>query len=250
MKIHYLQHVSFEGPANIALWAEQNGHQLTGTQLDNGERLPEPETFDFLVIMGGPMNIYQEAEFPWLREEKLFIKKAVEAGKAVLGICLGAQLLADVLGGQVTKNPVGEIGWLPINFTATAREGSLFAGFPAEATVFHWHNDTFSTLNDNALVTAYSAACRHQAFTYGERVVGLQFHMECSASSIGALVENCPDDLAQGGPYLQSAEEINAGESLYMEYANVLMDKLLHNLTKNLVKGEDRGADKLSTEDL
>jgi GMP synthase-like glutamine amidotransferase len=110
MKIRYLQHVPFEGPANIGEWARKKGHILTGTHLYNNEVVPSMDQFDWLIIMGGPMNIYEEKKYPWLQSEKQFIKEAIEHRKVVLGICLGAQLITDVLGGKVTSNPEGEIG--------------------------------------------------------------------------------------------------------------------------------------------
>ncbi|HBF36965.1 MAG TPA: amidotransferase, partial [Firmicutes bacterium] len=130
MRIHYLQHVPFEDPANIGNWARQKGHRLTGTHLYNGEVFPTMDRFDCLIIMGGPMNIYEAEKYPWLQSEKQFIKEAIDHRKVVLGICLGAQLITDVLGGKVTKNPEGEIGWLPVSFHAAAFQSPLFKNFP------------------------------------------------------------------------------------------------------------------------
>ena len=121
MQLHYLQHVPFETIAGIGDWATSRGHTVSGTQLF-AEEFTHPGDFDFLVVMGGPMNIYEEAEYPWLAEEKAFIASAVEAGKLVLGVCLGAQLVADVLGGPVTPGPQPEIGWYPVELTEAGRE--------------------------------------------------------------------------------------------------------------------------------
>lgn len=150
IRIHYLQHVPFEGPAGIVKWARKKGHKLTGTHLYNYEVLPHIDEFDFLVVMGGPMNIYEEGDYPWLKYEKQFIKDAIKNNKIVVGICLGAQLIADVLGGKVTKNSEREIGWLSVTFNSMASKYDFFKDFPKEFYVFQWHGDTFSTLPEGA----------------------------------------------------------------------------------------------------
>ena len=184
MRVHVLQHVDFEDAAGIADWAADRGHALAATRLHAGEPLPGPGEFDFLVVMGGPMNVYEHVEHPWLEQEKAFLRRAVEAEKAVLGVCLGAQLLADVLGGAVRQGVHKEIGWLPVRGTAEAFGHGLFRDFPAEYAAFHWHGDTFS-IPPGAVRVAESAACPNQAFALGGRVVGLQFHLETIAAKIG-----------------------------------------------------------------
>ena len=210
LNVHCLQHVPFEGPAGIADWLTARGHRLTYTHFYRGEALPPIEKFDWLVIMGGPMNVYEHRFHPWLREEKLFIEKAVRAGKTVLGVCLGAQLIADVLGGKVYQNVEKEIGWLPITLHDEAAH--FFPGAPNEITVFHWHGDTFSL--PGSVCLASSAGCAHQAFAHGERVVGLQFHIETTLAGIAALVGNCGNELT-GGKYIQAATEITGNCAHY-----------------------------------
>jgi len=133
MRIHYLQHVPFEDLANMESWASSRGHALSKTRLFSGERLPPPSSFDWLIIMGGPMNIYEEERYAWLAEEKEFIKKAVYGGKIVLGICLGAQLISDVLGGLVTKNRYKEIGWFPVRLTEEGQASPVFSALPIDS---------------------------------------------------------------------------------------------------------------------
>jgi GMP synthase-like glutamine amidotransferase len=228
MKIHYLQHVPFEGPANIADWARQKGHRLTGTHLYNDEAFPTMDLFDCLIIMGGPMNIYETEKYPWLQSEKQFIKEAIGHRKVVLGICLGAQLITDVLGGKVTKNPEGEIGWLPVSFNATALQSPLFKNFPEKVYVFQWHNDTFSTLGGGATCIASSEACNHQAFIYGERVIGFQFHMESTEASIFSLINHCAAEMVDG-IYIQDEKRIRS-EMNFLKTANRLMEHFLDQL--------------------
>ncbi len=234
--IHYFQHVPFEGPGYIGEWAAKNGHTLAGTHFYRNDSLPGLEDFDLLVIMGGPMNIYEEVEHPWLAVEKHFIKTAVEAGKGVLGICLGAQLIADVLGGRVTKNPLGEIGWMPVAFSEQALRMPLFEGFPSSPYVFQWHNDTFSQVGEGVRIIAESEVCKNQAFIYKDRVVGFQFHMECTQASVKALVENCADELTDG-PYIHKSERI-LGDFHYLPQANRLVEGFLNRLTAVAADGK------------
>ncbi|OPX45921.1 GMP synthase [Ruminiclostridium hungatei] len=220
MRIHYLQHVAFEGPAFISQWCREKGHSLTGTQLYNHEAVPPLNQFDLLLIMGGPMNIYEEEKYPWLKYEKSFIKEAIQNHKAVLGICLGAQLITDVLGGKVTRNPQREIGWFEVDFNSEAKSFEVFEGFPERLTVFHWHGDTFSKLGEGAVSIASSEGCANQAFIYGDRVIGFQFHMECTEAGIVSLMEGCADEMS-GGSYVQSKEQI------YQRMGCVKADNLL-----------------------
>lgn len=214
MRLHYLQHVPFENPGSILLWAKEGGHRVTGTQLYLEEELPEADSFDWLVIMGGPMNIYEEEKYPWLEEEKEFIRAAIYQGKVVIGICLGGQLIADVIGGRVTKNPCREIGWYPVIFSDKAKKNPLFDYLPEAPVVFSWHGDTFSLLPPEAEVLAGNEACVNQAFCFRKKVFGFQYHMENSPQIISSLIENCGDEMVPG-PYVQSGEEILS----HLEYA-------------------------------
>jgi len=230
MRLHYLQHVPFENPGSILTWANENGHVLSNTKLFEKEELPKQEDFDWLVIMGGPMNIYEEEQYPWLVKEKLFIKEAIVGDKVVIGLCLGAQLIADVLGGKVTRNPVKEIGWFPIEFTEKARLSPLFSFFPKDPIVFEWHGDTFSTLPEEVTCIAQNKACKHQAFQYKNKVFGFQFHMENTLSIIEGLVNNCRGDMTPG-EYVQTAEELQAHPE-YIKQDNEWMTEFLSQLMK------------------
>lgn len=206
MRIHYLQHVAFEGPGIIADYASLKGHHLAGTLLFDGGTLPALNDFDLLVILGGPMNIYEEGKYSWLAQEKQLIRAAINGGKTVLGICLGAQLLADVLGACVTPGAFREIGWFPIVLTDAGRETEFSGFFPDNLPVFHWHGDTF-TIPQGAIHLAKSEGCLNQAFVYDDRVLALQFHLESTPESIRSLIENCADEIAEG-KYIRGAEEM------------------------------------------
>ena len=193
MRIHYIQHVPYERVGWIEDWATSRGHEITGTLMydepSGAGALPAPEGFDFLVVMGGPMNVYEHDAYPWLVGEKRFIRACIDAGKMALGICLGGQLLADVLGGAVTRAPFEEIGWLEVELTEAGRRLDVFAGFPERFTTLQWHGDMFS-IPPGAVHAAFSEATPNQAFSYdGGRVMGLQFHLEETRATLSELVE-------------------------------------------------------------
>lgn len=209
MKIHCLTHVPFEDAANIAGWADLRGYDLNYTHLHRYESLPPLESFDVLVIMGGSMNIYEHKAYPWLAQEKKFIRRAIDADKKIIGICLGAQLIADVLGAPVTCNTHKEIGWHKIKLSSGAKNSAAFSSLPEEMVVFQWHGDTFST-PPNAIHLASSTVCGNQAFQYGSHVLALQFHLEYSLQSIEKMLLHCADEIVDS-PYIHTPEQIRAG---------------------------------------
>lgn len=206
MRAHYLQHVPFEGLGRIEPWLTQNGYELTVTRFFHSDELPDPQSIDFLIVMGGPMSVNDEDKFPWLRTEKQFIRAMIEADKPVLGICLGAQLIASAMGARVYANPFSEIGWFPVHAVASNRHSTF--QFPSSATVFHWHGETFD-LPRGATPLARNEGCENQAFQLGRRVIGLQFHLETTPDSARALLSNCREELVPSR-YVQSEEEIMA----------------------------------------
>ncbi len=229
MKVHWFQHVEFEGLGLIESWLRARGHEITATRWWAGETAgAEATDCDWLVVMGGPMNIYQHRDYPWLVAEKAAIAAAVARGARVLGVCLGAQLIADVLGGKVMQNAEREIGWWPVRGVAsgaTGVGGERYA-FPVEVTVLHWHGDTF-TLPPGARRLAESDGCAQQAFAVGERVLGLQFHLEMGAGAVEEIVKACADEVAAGGRWVQSAEAIKEGAYAHAQAASGLLAKLL-----------------------
>jgi GMP synthase-like glutamine amidotransferase len=225
MRIHVLQHVSFEDEAGIGVWAKAQDHSITKTLLYRNEKLPPTDNFDRLLIMGGPMSVHDEREYPWLVGEKKLIREAIEKGKTVLGVCLGAQLIAHVLAARVYKNPHKEIGWHGVSLAKEAGRSPVFNRFPKKFTAFHWHGETFDLPLGCARI-AESEACLNQAFEYDGRVVGLQFHLESSEESIRRLIQNCPEDLADG-KYVQRADEILAGADEFLEPMRGLMTQVL-----------------------
>jgi len=224
MKIQYLQHVPFENLGSIATWAAEKNVSVNCTHLYNDELLPDIGDFDWLIVMGGPMNIYEYDKYPWFKDEKVLIREAIRHNKTVLGVCLGAQLIADVLGAKVYANGQKEIGWWPIKPASTMPSQTLRAIFGEELEVMHWHGDTFS-IPAGAVHLATSEACRNQGFIYQDRVIALQFHLETTEASLKRLISNCQDEIVTA-PYIQNASEMLAHAARFRKI-NAVMGNLL-----------------------
>jgi GMP synthase-like glutamine amidotransferase len=219
MRIHVLKHVDFEGPAAIGDWAADRGHDLAATGLFAGEALPSLDDVGLLAVMGGPMGVHDNDEHPWLEPEREFLAAVLEAGKPVLGVCLGAQLLAQVLGAAVGANPHPEVGFFGVDKLPESECAPVSGLFPEAFTPLHWHNDTFA-IPPGAVPLASSAGCANQGFIRGSGdfsaavVVGLQFHIESTPESIEALIANCPADCGPDAArqlYVQPPDEIRKG---------------------------------------
>lgn len=204
MRVHWLQHAEHEDLGCIAPWLAARNAEVTMTPLQRGDPLPATPDCDWLIVMGGPMNIYEHDAHPWLVAEKAFIRAAIDAGRTVLGICLGSQLIADVLGGPVTRNAESEIGWFDVALEPAGRRHPLFVDWPYAFPAFHWHGDTFA-IPPGAENLMRSDACAHQGYAWGPRVVGLQFHLEVTAANARVWFEHEQPPLA---PYVQSPEVI------------------------------------------
>ncbi len=179
------------------------------------------------------MGVYDEHEYPWLKQEKEFLIQTIDSGIRVLGICLGAQLVAEVLGARVYPNDHKEIGWFPIapkKNTASGKVGKLLSN---AGEVFHWHGDTFD-LPDGATHLAKSAACQNQAFSIGDRVLALQFHLETTRNAAQALIDHCGHEIVDA-PYIQPICEILADQRRF-DRINTLMAACLDLFVEDAVK--------------
>ncbi len=205
MNIHYIMHVPFEDPAAISNWAKEKGAKENYSKLYEKVDFPNMDDFDLLIIMGGPMGVHDEDKYPWLKDEKTFLKKAINRGKPCLGICLGAQLLANCLGADVHKNLYKEIGFFPVSLTPLGWNSPIFGKMPATFIALHWHGDTFKIPN-GALHIASSSGCANQAFVYENRIVGFQFHLEATRKSLENLIKNSGNELLEEGEYIQKPE--------------------------------------------
>jgi GMP synthase-like glutamine amidotransferase len=227
MNIHIVMHASFEGPGNIVKWAEEKGHKLSYTKTWESALFPDFSQFECLIIMGGPMGVYDEEVYPWLKDEKQFIKKTIDASKSVIGICLGSQLIATCLGAKVFSNLQNEIGWFPIQLCTEASKDMLFKNILPEQIVFHWHGDTFD-LPEGAMRIASSKITQNQGFIYKNNVLALQFHLEMSENSIDEITKEVNVRLIDS-PYVQTAPDIRQGKihiANNYHFLSLLLDRI------------------------
>jgi GMP synthase-like glutamine amidotransferase len=222
MKAYIFQHVPFESPAAIKEWLVKNHFEINTVAFYSEYQLPSVEEVDWLVVMGGPMSVNDETELPWLKEEKTFIKKCIEAGKIVVGVCLGSQLIVSALGSRVYQGKQKEIGWFPVKFINTTIIKDT------NPMIFHWHGETFD-LPAGAKLIASTDVCAHQIFTIGSNVLAMQCHLEMTGQAVTGMLKNCASELVEA-PFIQSATEIEAGTKQYASAANGLLFKLLDSL--------------------
>jgi len=183
-----IKHIEIEGPGLIEYCLDQENIPYQILELKPGIHLPKLDDLTHLVLLGGPMNAYEEDRYPFLKDEDLFIKEAIQRGKRILGICLGAQLIAKALGAKVFKAPVKEIGWYDVSLTRIGSRDPLFSILPKTFPIFQWHEDTFEIPKAGKLIVT-SKSIPHQAFRYGENTYGLQFHLEVTEEMIQEWVE-------------------------------------------------------------
>jgi GMP synthase-like glutamine amidotransferase len=227
-RIHCLQHVPFETLGIIESIAQKYSCPVTDTRVWENTNFPAFDSFDLLIILGGPMNIYEHDIHPWLAEEKSFIKKTIDAGKKVLGVCLGSQLLADALGGTVIRNRCKEIGWYPVTLLKTCSESPIFKNIPPVFTPFHWHGDTYPP-PPGAVLVGSSDACENQGFIFDNRVVGLQFHLEMTIDSLLAIIDVCSKELISD-EFIHTAREIKYYAEKLLKPAHGIMERIFQNI--------------------
>ncbi len=213
LNIHAFMHVPYEGLGCMEHWILEKKHNLTYTKFYNNDKLPALSEIDWLIVMGGPMGVYDETEYPWLSEEKSFIKNVIDSGKTVLGICLGSQLIAEVLSAKVYPNKQKEIGWFDLQVTEEGKSQSLLNDFENSFPVFHWHGDTFD-LPQGSINLFQSAVTKHQAFLINEKVLGLQFHFEVTAKTLNEMVENGMTELIE-------SETVQSASDILLQTANI-----------------------------
>jgi GMP synthase (glutamine-hydrolysing) len=227
-----IKHVDIEGPGLIDDCLRREKIPYLILDLNTGFSLPKLDHLTHIIILGGPMNVYEEDRYPFLRDEDLFIKEAIQRGKSILGICLGAQLIAKALGAKVFKAPVKEIGWYPVSLTRIGSLDPLFSNLPKLFPVFQWHEDTFNIPN-GAILIATSTSVLHQAFRYGENVYGLQFHLEVTKEMILKWMETYEEEFDSSRKPLFSKSEILAETERTFEAYKIMGMKFLKNFFKH-----------------
>lgn len=234
MKVHFIIHEAYEGPGALLNWAEERNYSVTSSKVYLGEALPEESNaIDLLIVLGGPQcpaTTLEESPHFNASEEVCFIRSCIERDKAVLGICLGAQLIGDSLGAKFEHSPDKEIGYFPIALTKSGREHPHLSHFNLTEIVGHWHND-MPGLTPTSKVLATSAGCPRQIIEYSPLVYGFQCHLEFTAESLTELIAVSHDEFEKIGHhnYLEKPESIIARSSLTMNsLLSGFLDKLIH----------------------
>ena len=197
MHIHYFQHDHFEDLGYIADWAAQHNFTTSVTRFDLKPEFPSHNEYDWLVILGGKMGVYETDQYAWITPEIEFINEAINLDKIVLGICLGSQMVAHALGAKVYKNTEPEMGFYPVTFNTDARKDVIFKHFPAELNAMHMHFDIFE-LPAGAISMAASEVTHCQAFRYGKSVFALQFHFEVTESNASTFIREVTPEIVPG----------------------------------------------------
>lgn len=229
LHIHIFQHVKSDVPKSISDWLEMRGHSYEVTKFPIDPTLPDIEDIDWLIVLGGPMSVHDEDKLSWLKSEKDFIKKMIDAQKPVLGFCLGGQLVAQALGAEVYKAKLKEVGWYPVYTKRGFGNNKIFKYFPDTFTAFHWHTESFS-LPEGARVVASSPACENQIIVYDNNVVAIQCHLELDPEIIEKYIGKSADFLVKDD-FVQTAEEIRSNMT-YSKLSNDLLHEVLTKMEK------------------
>ena len=232
MRLHLLEHDPIDiRRNNITAWAEKKGYAVRRTDVFTAAEMPSQNDFDWLFVMGGSQHAWEEQQHPWLVDEKRFISETLAADKIILGICFGAQLMAEALGGRVFPNEKQEIGWYDVHINYEGKHSFLFNNVPAKFLTFHWHSDHFS-LPPGCEALAYSEPTPCQAYTHKDyRIAGLQFHPEYTIEMVRYFAGECGHEWKQDR-YVGGKEAVlSKSEQLPETYW--LMELLLDNMERH-----------------
>jgi GMP synthase-like glutamine amidotransferase len=227
--IHIFQHDPSVGAGFITDWIRHWRFGVTCTQFYNNDPLPDVNRFDWLIVLGGNMGVFDYDSFPWLYEEKRCIEAALTRHKKIIGICLGAQIIAEVLGARVYRARFPEIGWFPVEIPKDAMKSPILSQTHRKITGFHWHHDTFD-LPDGSIRFGSTKACLNQGFIYEDHVIGIQFHPECRQEEVRMLIEQSRYECI-GGMYVQSPDAILATQNHFTSmhaFLNQILDNILN----------------------
>lgn len=222
MNILFITHASFEKAGSIELWAKKNNHITREVKPYAGETLPAIDDYDMLIVMGGPQSPIKIEKSPYLKDEIELIKQALNKKKKIIGVCLGAQLIAEALGAKTERSPNKEIGMYPVELIGDVGNDPVFKNFPSKFDVMHWHSDMPGLIDDIELL-AKSEGCPRQIFRFGDRVYGFQCHFELTKELVENMVEHCGGDL-KAGKYVMTSQELM---SLDYSKINAQMDEVL-----------------------
>jgi GMP synthase-like glutamine amidotransferase len=232
MKVQILQHISVKPPGTILDWLAEKNYDYKINYIKHGDPLPDENDTDFLIVLGGALNVNNEAANPWLNSEIAYVKNIIDADKPVLGICLGAQIIARALGMKVEKNEKSEIGWFEVVLTDEGIEEPFLKGVPTKFTPLNWHNDIIR-LKSGLKTLAKSQATNVQAFRF-KNALALQFHLEQTNESLDRMLEKV-ENIIKVDTFVQSARTIkqnsaNIAES--SEYLKIILNNIIKNIWK------------------
>lgn len=219
MKALIIQHMESEGPGTLGDFLKQKGWVINEAKLYEGCRLASMDgSYDLVVSMGGVMNVYEEEKFPFLAEETEFLKRSINMGIKVFGVCLGAQMIAKACGARVDLSAAKEVGWSTVDLTDKGKSDPIFLGINNQLRVFQWHEDVFNVPHSGALL-GYSASCSHQAFRIN-RAYGFQFHVEVDADILNEWFKDSPHRETFLEYYKQNYDELKVQSELI--YSNLI----------------------------
>jgi GMP synthase-like glutamine amidotransferase len=232
LKVHYFQHIAGEGFGSCYEFLKQHQAHITATEffalpIDRSldiEALPLIDDVDLLIIMGGSMSVNDEANFPWLKVEKRWLRRYLAQGKPAIGLCLGGQLIANALGAAVSRNSEQELGWTTVKKVSN-RHLDCFS-IPDELNILQWHSETFE-IPKGAIRLAENTACHNQMYQLGRNVLGFQFHPEITQEALALFLENDEEITKFKGPYVQDVTELHRSAKNKFIEGNQLLNKAI-----------------------